>query len=152
MSMLNEGIRDGDRIRVAIAVVALRYKPSEQSYDAYTLDLKSLFGSPKRGSGDHTVKKRSESPWRERALTLEKNVFELQAKYDSERTKVLELTTKTTVSQNATPTPPPPPPPSKKKGKKKQIPEQNTRSELDSVLERLVDVPSASHPLSFLLG
>ncbi|KDQ30352.1 hypothetical protein PLEOSDRAFT_155036 [Pleurotus ostreatus PC15] len=151
MSMLSEEIRDGDRIRVAIALVALRYKPSEQSYDAYTLDLRSLFRSPQRGSDDYPAEKRSESPWRKRALTLEKNVSELQAKYDSERTKVLELTTKTTTSQSATPTPPPPSS-SKKKGKKKQIPEQNTRSELDSVLERLVDVPSASRPLSFLLS
>lgn len=47
------------------------------------LDLKSLFGST---SGDHPVQKRPESPWRERALALEKSVSELQAKYDSERT------------------------------------------------------------------
>ncbi|KAF4607120.1 hypothetical protein EYR38_001178 [Pleurotus pulmonarius] len=100
-SMFAQNMLTYDMCYCFIALVALRYKPSEQSYDAYTLDLKSLFGSTKRDSSYHPAQKGLESPWRERALALEKNVAELQAKYDSERT---------------------------------------------------MDVPSVSHPLSFLLS
>ncbi|KAJ8521756.1 hypothetical protein ONZ45_g1599 [Pleurotus djamor] len=109
-----ENLRDGDR-----ALAALRHKPSNQTYEdtfgptAYALDLRAFFAPSKHSR--QLKEQPSDTPWRDRALTLENTVSELQAKYDDERAKILGLSKPTDESINTLLTPAL----AKKKGKKK---------------------------------
>ncbi|KAF8640836.1 hypothetical protein AX17_000485 [Amanita inopinata Kibby_2008] len=79
-----EVISQADRIRLAIAVCALRFKPKTQSIASYVLDLQDKFpSSPFAVTGDNL--------WRCRALELERENLHLQAKLDAEKIKCLTL-------------------------------------------------------------
>ncbi|OBZ79204.1 hypothetical protein A0H81_00151 [Grifola frondosa] len=72
------------QLRIAIALAALRHKPIDQSYEAYILDVQAKFPlsrSPSDGC----------EPWRARALLLEKNLKELQAKHQKDQTELYSL-------------------------------------------------------------
>ncbi|KAF8876494.1 hypothetical protein BD779DRAFT_162424 [Infundibulicybe gibba] len=74
----------GDRIRIAIALAALQFKPPDQSFAfcmqstlAYVLDLRATFppSVPAAPSADGS--------WRTHALALERDYAELEAKYEA---------------------------------------------------------------------
>ncbi|TFK91538.1 hypothetical protein K466DRAFT_442062, partial [Polyporus arcularius HHB13444] len=72
----------GQQIRIAIALAALRHKPSEQSIQAYILDLQAAF--PSSPAADRR-RVSSPNPWRDRVLALEKDLKELQEQCDKEK-------------------------------------------------------------------
>ncbi|KAL5518480.1 hypothetical protein ACEPAH_162 [Sanghuangporus vaninii] len=79
-------VTDAQRIRVAIAFVALRHKPKDVSFEAYVLDLHRQFPlieDLEGGSHDPT--------WRDRALKLEEEVNNLKRKYEEDLTELSVL-------------------------------------------------------------
>ncbi|KAF5382817.1 hypothetical protein D9757_007274 [Collybiopsis confluens] len=78
-------IQDADRLRVAIALTALKLKPPEQSCASYVLDLRSKF--PPTIPCAPT----SDGSWRTRALDLENELKLLQEKYEAEQIKSIAL-------------------------------------------------------------
>ncbi|KAL0950571.1 hypothetical protein HGRIS_007373 [Hohenbuehelia grisea] len=133
---------DGDRLRIAIALSALKFKPLEQSFEAYALDLQAVFAPSSRRDGTSVSQVQVESdmdPWRQRAIDLEKDLAELQAQLDGEHIKVVELSSATATDAGSVSLS------SKKKGKKKATTSDNppertvtpARFDLNSVLEGL---------------
>ncbi|KAF9261859.1 hypothetical protein L218DRAFT_461728 [Marasmius fiardii PR-910] len=103
-------ITDADRLRIIVALAALKYKPAEQSCTSYVLDLQTKFPpefvAGATGPGhpgcslsreqvcssydDHTeaeekVDHEQALRWKEHALRLEKEIGVLKADYEAER-------------------------------------------------------------------
>ncbi|TFY60591.1 hypothetical protein EVJ58_g5055, partial [Rhodofomes roseus] len=102
-------------LRIAIAVAALRHKPTDQSYEAYMLDLQDKF--PRNCVLPPDV-------WRERALALEKKLQDMQTKYDSEHIELEALRQ----SSEQPPVGSEAQPETKTTGKKKKQPKKVARS------------------------
>ncbi|KAM5542121.1 hypothetical protein V8D89_004204 [Ganoderma adspersum] len=71
------------QIRIAIALAALRHKPSAQSILSYILDLHSAF--PVSAPETNPNRPPSPNPWRQRVLLLEKDLRDLQSRSDKEK-------------------------------------------------------------------
>ncbi|KAL5535053.1 hypothetical protein ACEPAF_3146 [Sanghuangporus sanghuang] len=72
-------VTDAQRIRVAIAFIALRHRPKDVSLEAYVLDLHRQFPLIEdREGGSH------DPTWRDRALKLEEEVTNLKRKYEED--------------------------------------------------------------------
>ncbi|CCL98333.1 uncharacterized protein FIBRA_00327 [Fibroporia radiculosa] len=69
-------------LRITIAITALRFKPKDQSLQAYVLDLRAKFPA---------AAAEAQNEWRARALALEKDLQALQLKYESEHIELLSL-------------------------------------------------------------
>ncbi|KAI9065521.1 hypothetical protein FKP32DRAFT_1590464 [Trametes sanguinea] len=90
------------QLRIAIAFAALRHKPTTQSIEAYIFDLQTAFPlictcHPSRPALQPNPGL-TPDPWRDRVVTLEKQIEELRAQHDKER---LELLTLRKASRNA---------------------------------------------------
>ncbi|RDB29385.1 hypothetical protein Hypma_015002 [Hypsizygus marmoreus] len=128
-----------DRLRLAIALVALKFKPPHQTLSSYVLDLQEKFPSSKSEAS-------SELLWRNRVLLLEHDVAALQAKLEAEQIKSLALASggpsAPSVSPNSSSEQPIP---SKKKKKKAEVlvrpdkPPNSQASRLD--LQSTLDEP-----------
>ncbi|KAF9014898.1 hypothetical protein BDQ17DRAFT_920 [Cyathus striatus] len=81
-----QDITTSDRIRIAIALTALKFKPSTQSCTAYALDLCAWFPASQVPHPSSL-----NASWRDYALRLEQNVRDLELKYEAEHTKSLSL-------------------------------------------------------------
>ncbi|TBU30872.1 hypothetical protein BD311DRAFT_717945 [Dichomitus squalens] len=77
----------GEQIRIAIALAALRHKPSHRSIHAYILDLHAAFPPPPSSASREIEPQRAPSPnpWRDRVLVLERDLRQLQAQHDKDR-------------------------------------------------------------------
>ncbi|KAG6878339.1 hypothetical protein C0993_008517 [Termitomyces sp. T159_Od127] len=73
-----------DRFRIAVALTALRFKPLDQSFTAYALELRSQFPSI-------SAELDSVDCWRSLALKLERDVEVLKEKYEAEQIRTLAL-------------------------------------------------------------
>ncbi|KAF9023953.1 hypothetical protein BDZ89DRAFT_1069489 [Hymenopellis radicata] len=91
----------GDRLRIAVALCALKHKPEGQAIDSYALDLKGWA----RGDEDQRSK-----DWRALALSLEEQLRDLRAD-DLQRDKPSNKRGKQPRAPSPTPAPLPPPPP-----------------------------------------
>jgi len=69
------------------AVTALRHKPSHQSFDSYVLDLRARFLPKEMAVVEYEV-------WRKRALELERQLKEVEEKYQGERVELAALQAK----------------------------------------------------------
>ncbi|KAG5638190.1 hypothetical protein H0H81_001392, partial [Sphagnurus paluster] len=137
------------------ALCALKFKPENQSFLAYTLELRSRFSKP---SADNFGQS-----WRDLALSLERDLTALKEKYEAQKIRFLALQKVAPVH----PDPPNPnseqPAPAKKKSKKKSLPVvscsqepghvASPRLDLKSILEDISthirkDVPRISPPQS----
>ncbi|KAI0686472.1 hypothetical protein BC835DRAFT_1379486, partial [Cytidiella melzeri] len=83
---------DAQKLRVAVALAALRNKPTEQSLESYVLDLRDKYTL----SLTNHVKEWEQ--WRSRALSLENELREVRQKYDNEHAELLSLRLPTTES------------------------------------------------------
>ncbi|KZT68454.1 hypothetical protein DAEQUDRAFT_738684 [Daedalea quercina L-15889] len=75
--LTSQGHQLANGLRIAIALAALRHKPVDLSHEAYVLDLQGKFPCSQSAP---------QEAWRERALALEKQLRDLEIKYDGERT------------------------------------------------------------------
>ncbi|KAI8983206.1 hypothetical protein BD414DRAFT_523133, partial [Trametes punicea] len=91
------------QLRIAIALTALQHKPSTQSIQSYIADLQTAF-SPTCACRPIQPGAAPPEPWRERAVTLEKEMEGLRAQHDQERLELLALR-KAAQSQESRPTP-----------------------------------------------
>ncbi|TFK38619.1 hypothetical protein BDQ12DRAFT_95372 [Crucibulum laeve] len=138
---------DADRIRVAIALAALKFKPDDQSYTSYVLDLHSKFPPSKPAAPS------AGGSWRTHALNLERDFSELKAKYEAEQIKTMTLAANASLAKSFGSTSVPnssseqlSDAASKKKSKKKSRPGTETRHvdgslklDMKALLERLHD-------------
>ncbi|KAJ7671963.1 hypothetical protein B0H17DRAFT_1208886 [Mycena rosella] len=120
---------DADRLRIAIALTALKFKPMGQSCAAYVLELRSLFppSTPAAPTADGS--------WKNHALALEMDLAALKAKYEAEQIKTVLAATAPPTEIPASGSQPP-----KRKPKKKptdQRPDPPARASLETVLEDL---------------
>ncbi|KAJ7652058.1 hypothetical protein DFH06DRAFT_1206673 [Mycena polygramma] len=74
---------DVDRLRIAIALTALKFKPADESCVSYVLQLRSIF-PPSIPAAPTT-----DGSWKTHALALEKELAGMKQKYDAERIKSL---------------------------------------------------------------
>ncbi|KAJ7293949.1 hypothetical protein C8J57DRAFT_1270426 [Mycena rebaudengoi] len=74
-----------DRLRIAVALTALKFKPADKSCAAYVLELRSLF------SPSSPAAPTSDGSWKTHALALEKDLRSLKEKYEAEQLKVLTI-------------------------------------------------------------
>ncbi|KAJ6498038.1 hypothetical protein C8R47DRAFT_316910 [Mycena vitilis] len=74
---------DADRLRIAIAMAALSFKPADESCASFVLQLRSIF-PPSIPAAPTT-----DGSWKTHALALEKELAGLKAKYNAERIKTL---------------------------------------------------------------
>ncbi|KAJ7031501.1 hypothetical protein C8F04DRAFT_1110453 [Mycena alexandri] len=74
---------DADRLRIAIALTALKFKPANQTCASYVLHLRSIFppSTPLAPATDGS--------WRTHALALEEDLAKLKKKYEAEQIKTL---------------------------------------------------------------
>ncbi|KAF8261004.1 hypothetical protein EI94DRAFT_1810924 [Lactarius quietus] len=74
------------RLRIAIGLTALKFKPSEQSIQSYTLELKHHFrhSAPSSGSEEYDA-------WRDRVLALEAELETTRAAASASRAEVRRL-------------------------------------------------------------
>ncbi|EIN13230.1 hypothetical protein PUNSTDRAFT_128917 [Punctularia strigosozonata HHB-11173 SS5] len=86
------------RLRIAIGLAALRYKPADQSYDSYILDLRRRFFH-------HSPLSPGQAIWREKALKLEHQVRELQSRHDADIAEISTLKAKLSFSSTSSSTP-----------------------------------------------
>ncbi|KAK7064816.1 hypothetical protein R3P38DRAFT_58831 [Favolaschia claudopus] len=82
MPMTSPPPSEADRLRIAIALTALKFKPADESCPSYVLYLRNKFPPSAPSFQD-------EGPWKTRALALEKEVADLKAKYEEEQIKNL---------------------------------------------------------------
>ncbi|KAJ7139444.1 hypothetical protein C8R44DRAFT_867597 [Mycena epipterygia] len=120
---------DADRLRIAIALTALKFKPTNQSCAAYVLQLRSVFppSTPAAPTADGS--------WKTHALALEQDLARLKEQYEAEQIKTI-LTPPAPLT-DSTPSGSQPP---KRKPKKKpsdKHPEVPARADLETVLEDL---------------
>ncbi|KAI0960910.1 hypothetical protein AcV7_000157 [Taiwanofungus camphoratus] len=85
------------RLRIAIAIIALHFKPADQSYEAYILDLQAKYSLPETAP----LACGHDPSWRDRVILLEKNLSELQKKYDSEHVELVCLRDAQSTSQTS---------------------------------------------------
>ncbi|KAJ7031511.1 hypothetical protein C8F04DRAFT_1110482 [Mycena alexandri] len=74
---------DADRLRIAIALTALEFKPANQTCASYVLHLRSIF-QPSTPLAPAT-----DGSWRTHALALEEDLAKLKKKYEAEQIKTL---------------------------------------------------------------
>ncbi|KAJ7795722.1 hypothetical protein B0H14DRAFT_101238 [Mycena olivaceomarginata] len=74
---------DADRLRIAIALTALKSKPADQSCASYVLKLRATF-PPSTPTAPTT-----DGSWKTHALALEKELAGLKEKYEAEQAKTL---------------------------------------------------------------
>ncbi|CAL1697287.1 unnamed protein product [Somion occarium] len=98
-------------LRIAVALVALRYKSTKQSYHSYVLDLQIRFPVP-------IVIGDNEQQWRQRALALEEDLRNLQEKFNSEQIELSVLRARSTEARTK---PPASPSASGKRKQKKKV-------------------------------
>ncbi|KAF7340204.1 hypothetical protein MVEN_01939000 [Mycena venus] len=81
--MASSASSDADRLRIAIALTALKFKPANQSCASYVLQLRSVFppSTPAAPTKDGS--------WKTHALALEKDLAGLKEKYEAEQIKTL---------------------------------------------------------------
>ncbi|KAJ6519192.1 hypothetical protein C8R45DRAFT_1117318 [Mycena sanguinolenta] len=84
-----------DRLRIAIALTALKFKPPDQSCAAYVLQLRAAFqpSTPTAPTADGS--------WKTHALALEKELASLKLKYEAEQINTL-VTPSASMSDAAT--------------------------------------------------
>ncbi|GLB36631.1 hypothetical protein LshimejAT787_0309190 [Lyophyllum shimeji] len=150
---------DNDRIRVAVALAALKFKPRVQSFSAYVLDLRSQFAPV---SLDLTL----DGSWRRLALTLEREFAALNDKYEAAQLRCAALENAASSSSAMPNSSSEQPATTKKRPKKKTMPPTavsgsdqmplvpTTRVDLNSILEdssirQEMDIPriASSHSL-----
>ncbi|KAG6814400.1 hypothetical protein H0H92_007403 [Tricholoma furcatifolium] len=122
---------DADRFRIAVALVALKFKPPGQSFSTYALELRSKFSTSSQDS----------DAWRTLALKLERDLEDLKEKYEADQIKLFAL------ENGAMPVPSLPAPnssseqtvPPKKKTKKKSAttPASYARPDLKLIMDEL---------------
>ncbi|KAH7908846.1 hypothetical protein BJ138DRAFT_1115480 [Hygrophoropsis aurantiaca] len=105
---------ESDTVRVAIALSALKHRPAGQSTASYILDLRAAFPAI-----DNANEERERNAWRTRALRLEGDLRDLQARYDSNVSDLESLR----IPSSDLPVPPP-----RKKAKKTSIPKESEQS------------------------
>ncbi|KAF7367458.1 hypothetical protein MSAN_00808600 [Mycena sanguinolenta] len=81
--MTTSTISVADRLRIAIALTALKFKPPDQSCTAYVLQLRAAF-PPSTPTAPTT-----DGSWKTHALALEKELASLKLKYEAEQIKTL---------------------------------------------------------------
>ncbi|KAJ6577106.1 hypothetical protein B0H10DRAFT_2236137 [Mycena sp. CBHHK59/15] len=129
---------DADRLRIAIALTALKFKPVDQScafnatWPAYVLELRSAFppSLPEAPTADGS--------WKSHALALEKDLASLKEKYEAERIKTLAVSSESVLESNPIPDNQPASSSMKKKTKKKSTEKRSDipgRTALETVLE-----------------
>ncbi|KAF8060917.1 hypothetical protein FPV67DRAFT_312854 [Lyophyllum atratum] len=135
---------NSDRIRLAIALSALKFKPKFQSCSAYVLELQSKFPASSPDTSNNS--------WRTLALSLEHDFATLKGKYEAEQIRSLALENALSAPSEAMPnSSSEQPAPAKKRLKKKPIlssiassshkqPEVPHR-DLKSILEELSVLP-----------
>ncbi|KAJ7226141.1 hypothetical protein GGX14DRAFT_132181 [Mycena pura] len=74
-----------DRLRIAIALTALKFKPADESCASYVLQLRSIFPP------SEPVAPTSDGSWKTHALALEKDLASLKEKYDAKRINELAV-------------------------------------------------------------
>ncbi|KAJ7725525.1 hypothetical protein DFH07DRAFT_853960 [Mycena maculata] len=132
---------DADRLRIAIALTALKFKPADQSCASYVLRLRSLFppSTPTAPTADGS--------WKNHALALEKSLATLKEKYERQQIKAL-ATAAAPVSDAAPSSSQVVKRKQKKKGADKR-PDAPARADLETVLEDLNGRPEfVSLPMS----
>ncbi|KAM6497851.1 hypothetical protein JOM56_005799 [Amanita muscaria] len=81
---MDRKITRADRIRLAVALTALRFKLGSQSIAAYVFDLRTAFPAPSEHASHDRV-------WRSRLCELERKISQLEAELDAERIRSLAL-------------------------------------------------------------
>ncbi|KAL4254509.1 hypothetical protein ABKN59_003236 [Abortiporus biennis] len=102
--MSTKCIHRGQAIRIAIALTVLKHKPETESFQSYMIDLQEHFpteSSSRQGTSQQLIVKTPAEPWRDRALSLEHDLQQLQEKYRSEHAELLAL--RATVKETETP-------------------------------------------------
>ncbi|KAH9075578.1 hypothetical protein EDB83DRAFT_1793509 [Lactarius deliciosus] len=133
------------RLRIAIGLTALKFKPPEQSIQSYTLELKQHFrhSAPWSGSSDEC------DAWRDRVVALEAELQTTRAAASSEHIELLALKS-TSAQKNQVPEPTTST--SKKKGKPPKKPPRTSDPKKAHVLgvclpsKRKTPEPCASQP------
>ncbi|KAJ6577099.1 hypothetical protein B0H10DRAFT_927224 [Mycena sp. CBHHK59/15] len=123
---------DADRLRIAIALTALKFKPVDQSCASYVLELRSAFppSLPEAPTADGS--------WKSHALALEKDLASLKEKYEAERIKTLAVSSEAVLESNPIADNQPASSTMKKKTKKKSTEKRSDipgRTALETVLE-----------------
>ncbi|KAJ7051218.1 hypothetical protein C8F01DRAFT_1176264 [Mycena amicta] len=136
---------DPDKLRIAIALTALKFKPADVSCASYVLQLRSIF--PPSQPAAPTV----DGSWRTHALSLEKEMASLKEKYDAERIKTLSAPPPLPPSSSE---PPPSSNPStkkksKKKGSDKRV-DSEPRTRLKGIQTELASLPGSDSLFSSL--
>ncbi|KAJ6573886.1 hypothetical protein DFH09DRAFT_1361939 [Mycena vulgaris] len=122
---------DADRLRIAIALTVLKFKPAGQSCAAYVLELRSVF-PPSKPTAPTTG-----GSWKAHALALEKDLAGLKAKYEAEQIKTLAALSAPSIEIAASGSQPPKRKPKKKPTEKRT--DAPARVDLETVLEDLDD-------------
>lgn len=68
-----------DHMRIAVALIALKFKPSDQSIASYVIDLRARFPASVHSAMT------PDGLWRTHALRLENEYASLKAKYEVEK-------------------------------------------------------------------
>ncbi|KAI0809030.1 hypothetical protein BC629DRAFT_1481102 [Irpex lacteus] len=76
-----------NKIRITIALIALGYKPIEQSFESYVQVLLENFPTGSANKGD----RERQTQWEDKALALEKRLHDLQQSFDNEHAELLLL-------------------------------------------------------------
>ncbi|KIP04048.1 hypothetical protein PHLGIDRAFT_211710 [Phlebiopsis gigantea 11061_1 CR5-6] len=115
---------DQERLRIAVALAALRHKPADQSCASYVLELHQRF--PLKPCKPDACAIDASGPWRVRVQGLEQALRDLQDKYNAQRVDLAALQATRSLSigdPDTTPScPAPTPVPGKKKSRKKAAP------------------------------
>ncbi|KAJ7051222.1 hypothetical protein C8F01DRAFT_1176307 [Mycena amicta] len=136
---------DPDKLRIAIALTALKFKPPDVSCASYVLQLRSIFPP------SQPVAPTADGSWRTHALSLEKEMASLKEKYDAERIKTLSAPPPLPSSSSE---PPPSSNPStkkksKKKGSDKRV-DSEPRTRLEGIQTELACLPGSDSLFSSL--
>ncbi|KAJ7151683.1 hypothetical protein C8R46DRAFT_1229217 [Mycena filopes] len=133
---------DADRVRIAIALTALKFKPANQSCASYVLHLRSIFPP------STPVAPTTDGSWRTHALALEADLAKLKKKYEAEQIKTLVVS----AAPSSDTAPSTSQPPVKRKAKKKPTDKRTDTlapRDLETILENLNHRPEfASVPMS----
>ncbi|KAH8799507.1 hypothetical protein DL96DRAFT_1637490 [Flagelloscypha sp. PMI_526] len=76
---------DADRLRIAVALVTLKFKPAHQSLASYVLDLRAIFPTSKPCAPT------SDGSWRDHALKLEARLEAVNGQWEEEQRKSISL-------------------------------------------------------------
>ncbi|KAK7688249.1 hypothetical protein QCA50_008619 [Cerrena zonata] len=130
-----------EALRIAIALVALRYKPADQAYKSYVLDLQAKF--PISSNVDEVTLQ-----WRRRALTLEEELQTLKTKTDAEQVELAALRSKVGEGNSQPPPTPTSPPGNKKKSKKKTTKTQGAAAVEPKIIKTVEELKAKMKILS----